>query len=128
MQHRRAALTLLAMLMLVVAAVAQGISTKRSAVVLYGSPGTCSQPATIDYSKVKKATPEWRTIRSKGVRKGSARYDLLISAMSTRIQRACRSAAEANGRDCVVREGDIKDARGLRVKDLTSAVISVLGS
>lgn len=128
MQHRRAALTLLAILMLVVAAVAQGITTKRNAVVLYGSPSTCSQPATIDYRKVKKATPEWRTIRSKGVRKGSARYDLLISAMNARIKRAAKSAAEANGRDCVVREGDIKDARGLAVKDLTKAVINGLES
>jgi len=128
MQKRRAALTLFAMLMLVVAVVGQGISTKRNAVVLYGSASSCSQPATIDYRKVKKATPEWQKIRSEGVRKGSARYDLLISGMNARIKRAAKSAAEANGRDCVVRKGDIKDARGLQVKDLTTAVTDALGS
>ncbi|MHC4851702.1 MAG: hypothetical protein ACYTF5_06750 [Planctomycetota bacterium] len=128
MQHRRAALIVLATLMLAVVTAAQGIKTKRSAVVFYGSPTTCSQPATIDYKKVRKATPEWKTIRSEGVRKGSARYDLLISAMNSRIKRACKSAAEAAGRDCVVREGDIKDARGLSVQDLTKGVIGALES
>lgn len=108
--------------------VAQGVTTTRNALVLCGSTATCSQPATIDYKKVKKATPEWRTIRSEGVRKGSARYDLLTSAMSSRIKRAAKSAAEANGRDCVVRSGDIQDSRGLAVKDLTAAVISALES
>lgn len=119
---------MLVMLVMGVSLVAQGITTKSNAVVFYGSAATCSQPATIDYRKVKKATPEWRTIRSEGVRKGSARYDLLTSAMSARIKKACKSAAEANGRDCVVRKGDIKDARGLSVKDLTSAVINALES
>ncbi|MHC4515437.1 MAG: hypothetical protein ACYTGW_20805 [Planctomycetota bacterium] len=128
MQHRRAALIVLATLMLAVVTAAQGIKTKRSAVVFYGSPTTCSQPATIDYKKVRKATPEWKTIRSEGVRKGSGRYDLLISAMNGRIKRACKSAAEAGGRDCVVREGDIKDARGLSVQDLTKGVIGALES
>ena len=128
MQPRRAALILLALVIFGVSLVAQGVTTKRNAVVLYGSTATCSQPATIDYRKVKKATPEWRKIRSEGVRKGSARYDLLTSAMSSRIKRACKAAAEANNRDCVVRKGDITDSRGLTVKDLTSAVINVLES
>ena len=128
MKRSRAALGLVATLSLAVAVAAQGITTKRNAVVLYGSPTTCSQPATIDYAKVKKATPEWKTIRSKGVRKGSARYQLLISAMNNRIKRACKSAAEAAGRDCVVRKGDIKDRRGLSVKDLTQQVLPALKS
>lgn len=134
MQHRRTAfwqralLAVPAILMVAIPASAQGVTTKRNAVVLYGSPATCSQPATINHQKVKKATPEWQTIRSEGVRKGSARYELLVSAMSARIKRACKSAAESAGRDCVVRQGDIKDARGLTVKDLTAAVINVLES
>ncbi len=132
MKHRRAALTLVATLMLAVVASAhgfvQGIKVKSSAVVFYGSATTCSQPATIDYKKVRAATPEWKTIRSQGVRKGSARYDLLISAMNNRLKRACKSAAEAVGRDCVVRKGDIQDARGLSVRDLTKAVMGALSS
>ena len=128
MKHRHPALTLVAALLLAVVASAQGVTLRSNSVVFYGSPTTCSQPATIDYKKVRTATPEWQTIRSKGVRKGSARYALLISAMNSRLKRACQSVAEGAGRDCVVRKGDIKDSRGLSVRDLTKGVMSALSS
>ena len=105
---------------------AQGIKTKRSAVVLFGSETNCSQPSTVDHKKVQKATAEWKTIKSDGVRKGSARYDLLISEMNGRIKKAVRKAATAESRDCVVRKGDIKDKSGLTVTDLTEATIDEL--
>lgn len=107
---------------------AQGIAVKRSAVVLYGSTSNTTKPATIDYKKVRKETPEYRTIRSEGVRKGSARYDLLMAAMRQRIKRAAKAAAQAGGYDCVVRKGDVKDARGLEIADLTDEVIGELES
>ena len=105
---------------------AQGISIKRTAVVLYGATANCSQPATINWTKVRKATPEWRRIHADGVRKGSGRYDLLISEMNHRIKRAASSAADTQGRDCVVRSGDVKNSNGLEVADLTSEVIAEL--
>lgn len=107
---------------------AQGIETRPGAVVLFGNSGNCSQPATINFTKVQKATPEYRTIRSEGVRKGSARHDLLTSQMNARIERAVAAAADGEGRDCVVRKGDIKDKKGLSVVDLTQAVIGELDS
>lgn len=107
---------------------AQGIAVKRNAVVLYGSTSNTTKPATIDYKRVMKKTPEYRTIRSEGVRKGSARYDLLMAAMRKRIKRAAKAAAQAGSYDCVVRKGDVKDARGLEVADLTDEVIGELES
>jgi hypothetical protein len=124
---KRIALHALACLLLATAGVAQ-IKTKHSCVVLFGSTANCSQPATIHYKKVQKATEEWKTIRSKGVRKGSARYDLLITRMNKRIKAACAAAAKAESRDVVVRKGDIKHADGLTVTDLTDAVIAELDS
>ncbi len=107
---------------------AQGVGTKSGAVVLHGSASNTSRPATIEMDKVEKETPEYDTIKSDGVRRGSARYELLIAKMHKRIQRACKAAAEAEGHDCVVRDGDIKDARGLEVADLTEAVVEQLES
>jgi hypothetical protein len=124
---KKIALHALACLLLVTAGVAQ-IKTKHSCVVLFGSTANCSQPATVHYKKVQKATEEWKTIRSEGVRKGSARYDLLISGMNKRIKAACSTAAQAESRDVVVRKGDIKDSGGLTVTDLTAAVIAELDS
>ena len=101
---------------------AQGIETRSGAVVLYGNTTRTTQPAQIDYKKVRAKTPEWKTIRSKGVQPGSARYSLLTSAMAKRIRDACRKVAEDSGRDCVVRKGDVKDANGLTVVDITGEV------
>ena len=125
---QRIATTVVVCLLLASVGLAQGIQTKRTAVVLYGSTANCSQPAKIDHKSVQKATPEWKTIRSEGVRKGSARYDLLISGMNRRIKSAVANAAEADNRDCVVRKGDITNANGLTVADLTQAVIAELDS
>jgi len=105
---------------------AQGISIKRSGVVFYGATANCSQPASIHWNKVRKATPEWKRIHADGVRRGSGRYDLLISEMNGRIKRAAATAADAVDRDCVVRHGDIKNSNGLEVADLTNAVIAEL--
>lgn len=117
-----------ATLLLTSVSLAQGIQTRRDATVLYGSAANCTCPATIDHKRVQKATPEWKTIRSERVRKGSARHDLLVSAMNTRIKKATTDAAEKEGCDCVVRKGDIKNANGLKVQDLTSKVIEEMGS
>ncbi len=117
-----------ATLLLTSVGLAQGIQTKRDATVLYGSAANCTRPATIRYDRVKKFTPEWKTIRSEGVRKGSARYDLLVSNMNTRIKEAAMDAAEKESCDCVVHQGDIKNANGLKVQDLTGKVVEELDS
>ena len=107
---------------------AQGVELKASGSVYFGSASTCSQPATIRFTTVRDATPEWKTIRSEGVRRGTARYTLLVSEMSARIQRACRKIAEDDGRDCVVGHRDIKNNNGLEVKDITADVVGELES
>ncbi len=110
------------------AAPAQGVEIERGGVILYGSSSRCTQPATIDYKKIRKKTPEWQTIQSDGVSPDSARYSLLVAKMNKRIKAACRRVAKDQGRDCVVRKGDIADQRGLKVEDLTSEVIEELES
>lgn len=107
---------------------AQGIETRSGAVVLYGNTARCSQPSQIDYRAVRTKTPEWKTIRADGVTEGSARYTLLVSEMNKRIARVCREVAEERGRDCVVRDGDVADAKGLSVVDLTAEVSKKLES
>ena len=107
-------------------ATAQGVELKRTAVVLAGSDANCSKPGTIDYAKVRSATSQWKTIRSEGVRPGSARYQILSNKMMQVIRAAAAAAAGDEGVDLVVRKGDITDDRGLDVVDLTSEVIDSL--
>jgi Skp family chaperone for outer membrane proteins len=102
------------------------VDLKQDAVVYFGSGSNTTAPATIDESKVRKATPEWQEIQAKQVRRGSARYILLMSEMDKRIRAACQQAAGGAGKDLVVRKDDIDDARGKSVTDLTSDVIQNL--
>lgn len=124
----RVALAVVITLLFVSGASAQGIELKSSAQVWSGSAATCSQPATVRFEALRDATPEWRTIRAEGVRKDSARYSLLWSQLNDRIRAACQKGAEDQARDCVVTEGDIKNANGLNVVDLTSEVVRRLES
>jgi Skp family chaperone for outer membrane proteins len=102
------------------------VELKSDAVVFFGSASNTSAPATIDEQRVREATPEWKTIQSEGVRRGSARYRLLMAEMDKRIRDAARNAASSSSKDLVVRKGDIDDDQGKTVADLTSDVIANL--
>ena len=124
----RCLLAIAAVLVFAAAGAAQGVVMKSSGVVLCGSASNCTQPATVDMKKVAKATPEYKTIKSEGVPKGSARYDLLVAQMIKRIKQACSDVAKAEGKDCVVRSGDIDRDNGLAVTDLTDKVVEKVES
>ena len=115
-------------LLLVAILAAQGVKLKDSAVVLYGSAANCSQPAVVDFHKIKKATAEWRTIKAEGVQRGTARYDLLVEDMNKRIKKLCAEVAKAAGKDCVICKGDVDNDNGLKVADLTDQVTTKLES
>ena len=121
----RLALTLLVAVVSVGQALAQ-VDLKQDAVVYFGSASNTSAPAQIDETKVRKATPEWQKIQAEGVRRGSARYILLMSEMDNRIRSAAQTVAGATGKDLIVRKGDITDAQGKTVVDVTSKIIREL--
>ena len=108
---------------------AQGVQLKSSgAMLICGSASNCSKPATVRFQDVRDATPEWQTIESEGVRQGSARYTLLNARLRQRIKAAADSVAGSAGHDLVVNQGDITDARGLEVTDITDEVVDELES
>ncbi len=107
---------------------AQGVELKDRHMLFCGSASNCTKPATIRFTQVRDATPEWQTIESDGVRPGSARYTLLNARMRQRIKAAADSVAGDAGHDLVVNQGDITDPRGLEVTDITDEVIDELES
>jgi len=98
------------------------VELKQDAVVYFGSATKATAPATIDEDQVKQATTEWKTIQAEGVRRGSARYLLLTGQMDKRIREAVRSVVAEASKDLVVRAGDVTDAKGKNVVDLTAEV------
>lgn len=117
---------LLAVVVLSAVQVLAQVDLKQDAVVYTGSASNTSAPATIDEAKVREATTEWQTIQAEGVRRGSARYMLLVAEMEKRIRDAAQKAAASASKDLVVRSGDISNQRGKIVADLTSGVIANL--
>ena len=107
------------------ATVAQ-VDLNSDAVVYFGAAANTSAPASINETKVKEATTEWQTIQAEGVRPGSARYRLLTAEMDKRIREAVKNAATAASKDMVVRSGDVANANGKDVVDLTDKVIAKL--
>lgn len=102
------------------------IDLNSDAVVYVGSAANTTAPASIDETKVKEATTEWQTIQAEGVRPGSARYRLLAAEMDKRIREAVKNAASAASKDLVVRSGDVSNAQGKEIVDLTDKVIAKL--
>lgn len=103
-----------------------GVALRRGALTYVGNATFCSRPATIDAVAAAAATNEQREIDRERVAEGSARHALLTARMHDRIVAAARKAAQARGCDLVVRDGDIADARGLAIVDLTPAVVAEL--
>lgn len=104
----------------------KGIQLAANSVHLYGSETVAARPATIEWDVLTKETPEHRTIRAEGIRPGTARHELLVSKMLDRIRLACRTMAETEGYDCVVRAEDVADAGEVETTDRTQAVKKLL--
>lgn len=99
---------------------------KKDAQVLFGNPGYCSLPATIDLKKVQAATLQGQTIAEEGLKPGTARYRLLHAQMHKLVIEACAETARDEGFDLIVRDGDIKDAGGRPVGNMTKALVKRL--
>src|SRR5690349_12567318 len=117
MRHCR--LVLLATVLFVAAPLAAQVGVKKGGVVFHGSASNTSAPATIDETKVKEATAEWKKIQAEGIDTSSAHGKQLLAQMNNRIREAVKSVAEAEGRDMVARKDDINDKKGKDVVDLT---------
>jgi Skp family chaperone for outer membrane proteins len=126
MRANRILLAVLASLLLAAAGHAQ-VAVKRGAVVYVGSASNTSAPAIVDEAKLRDATSEWQRIQNEGIDPDSAQGKQLIVRMNQRIRDAVKSIAESQGRDMVVRKGDITDRQGRDVVDLTDQVVSRLG-
>jgi hypothetical protein len=123
--HLRSLLSVAFGLLCALPALAQ-VGVKKCAVVYHGSAANTSAPATVQESRVRDATPEWKRIQAEGIDPDSAQGRQLVSQMNTRIRDAIRDVATANSRDMVTRKDDITDRQGREVIDLTDKVVQKL--
>jgi hypothetical protein len=118
-----ACLTLLLLAFVTAPAMAQ-VVVKKGAVLYCGSASNTSAPATIQESRVREATPEWKKMQAEGIDPDSAHGRQLLVQMNNRIRDAVKAIAAAESRDMVTRKDDITDKQGKDVVDLTDKVAS----
>jgi len=104
------------------------VSLKRKAIVYLGSSSNTTAPAEIDSDTVKKETEEWKEIEQESIDKTSARGKQLLQKMKKKIRKAVKAVARDNNYDLVVRIGDIADTQGKTVTDITTKVVTELGT
>jgi hypothetical protein len=124
----RSALSFSLGLLLFTASLIGQVSVRKGAVVYHGSAANTSAPATVQDTKVRDATPEWKKIQAEGIDPDSAHGRQLVSQMNTRIRDAIRDVATAESRDMVTRKDDVTDKQGRDVVDLTDKVVQKVGS
>ncbi len=118
---------LLVVAMFAVGSLVAQVVVKKGAVVYHGSASNTSAPATVQESKVKEATPEWKKIQAEAIDTDSAHGKQLLAQMNNRIREAVKAVAEAESRDMVTRADDITDKQGRDVVDLTDKVVTKVG-
>lgn len=91
--------------------------------VYFGHKEKFSQPCTLSRKDVFEVIPAYRTIKEEGLDKSSARYYFLIERANRVFRAAVRAVAVKLGYDLVVERGGIKSSKGVRVPDITRAVI-----
>ena len=79
-----------------------------------------SNPAKISYDSLMDDTSEMKELKKKGIKKDSARGQVLVSNAKDRVRRAAKAVMEAKGHCSVWKK--IKSKSKVQVTDLTEAV------
>lgn len=79
-----------------------------------------TNPAKISYDSLMDDTSEMKELKKKGIKKDSARGQVLVSSAKDRVRRAAKAAMVAKGHCSVWKK--IKSKRGVKVVDLTEEV------
>ena len=86
---------------------------------------TYKKVGLISCTNVLNATPEYKEIASKAIRRGTAEYDLLVKRASDRLKKAIRSTVSLAGYDLIAETGAVT-AEGKALPDITATVIKYL--
>ena len=83
---------------------------------------TYKKVGLIKCTRVLNATREYKEIASKGIRRGTAEYDLLVKRASDRFKKAIRTTVSLAGYDLIAETGAVT-VEGKALPDITATVI-----
>lgn len=95
--------------------------------IFWGSAESFSKAARVDYEKVIKATPEFKTMKDDRVERGSGKYWILMSQASDRVVKALAHVGEETDYDLICASGYLKGLDPpVASDDLTEKVIEAM--
>ncbi len=95
--------------------------------IFYGSALNFAQPASVDYQKVVRSTPEYNEIRDKRIENGTARYWILMSEASNHAVQLISSVGKESDYDIIVANGYLEGLEEpIETVDVTELVLKKL--
>ncbi len=95
--------------------------------IYVGNPANFEIPASVNYEKVVKATPEFKELRKMKIDKGSAQYWILVSRASEHAVRAIKNVAGDGGYDLVGEKDYLAELTpAIAAEEITDKVLTAI--
>ena len=95
--------------------------------IYFGNAKSFEKPASVDYTAIVKATPEYSEIKKKKIDSTSARYWLLMSSASDHACKLISQVGEESDHDLIVSIGYLgKVTPPIEAEDVTKKVLEKL--
>lgn len=95
--------------------------------IYYGNAANFEKPATVDYTAIVKATPEYEEIKKKRIESGSAKYWILMSSASGHAVKLISEVGQESDHDLIVSIGYLgKITPPVPAEDVTKKVLEKL--
>lgn len=95
--------------------------------IYWGNGENFSKPASVDYTQMIKATPEFKKIKKDKIERGSGKYWILMSQASDRVVKALGHVGEKSDYDLICANGYLKSLDPpVASDDLTETVIKAM--
>ncbi len=97
--------------------------------IFWGNAKSFEKPGEVDYKRIVRAMPEYKVLKKKRIKAGSAKYWLQISAASNHAVRLISEVGCENKYDLIVSVGYLKAAGlDMQADNLTGQVLEKLGA
>lgn len=95
--------------------------------IYWGNGESFNKAGKIDYEKIIKATPEFKTMKEEKIERGSGKYWILMSQASDRVVKALAHVGEKSDYDLICAKGYLTGLDPpVECDDLTDKVIEAM--
>ncbi len=95
--------------------------------IYIGNPSSFANAAEVDFMAAVRATPQYKYIERRDIKRGTAEFWHTIEAASTRAQKALLAVGEEGEYDLITEKGYLAEVdEDIPVEDITQKVVSFI--